>query len=223
MLQIKPARWAIVRNGTLLLPPMSTPYAIADPETGDILDFPAMTDAERDAAGFVPVEQRNWREIDEQIEQRTTPETIMENGLPVEVHGYRFIPSARQNMIANIDAQAEAQRSRLMTSFPLQVVEYQEARDEAMRFLALTVEEQAAQIEDDWPYLSGDIGVTSKLDGSGVCASLLEAAQSVRAAYELCQQQGAAIRKKRLRAKHLIEIAETVESAFLVYQSAWNE
>lgn len=47
--------------------------------------------------------------------------------------------------------------------------------------------------------------------------------QTVSARAYVNRQQGAAIRKKRLRAKHLIKIAETVESAFLVYQSAWNE
>lgn len=225
MLQHNFNRWAIVRNGELLSPVYANPYTVTDPETGDILDFPAMTAEQRQAAGFVEVGQRDWREIDETIEQRTSPELVMENGQPVEIHRYQFVPGAVQQMLVRIDEQAEAMRSATMTSHPLQVVEYQEAKDEALRFLALSPEEQATQLEVDWPYLAADIGVTATADSTeeapAYCQSLLEAATVVKLVYDYCRTRGAEIRQQRLRAKHQISIAPDAASAFEVYKKAW--
>ncbi|AGN34401.1 hypothetical protein [Rhizobium sp. P007] len=108
-----------------------------------------------------------------------------------------------------IDAAAEAERLKYITSGAGQALTYMQKSDEARRYLA--ADEPDA---DDYPLLSAEVGITAP-DIHGV-------AVIVSAAFSQWQQIGAAIEAARLGGKASIETSETAANAQAAFDSiAW--
>lgn len=213
-----PERFALIREGILLWGPGPQPYFVSL-ENGDLFEVVAHTPEERAAAGLFTVEQRDWREIDPEIEQAETPVFSIEGGRPVETWSYRFTPGAREAMRRKIDDHAEALRRQYITSAPGQLMEYDDTLREAQAASALPPEEPIAP--GRFPFLDADIGVTD-LPGAGrKVETLREAAAVVLGARDLWRQAGASIRARRLATKAAIATAATDAEAFANYRDAW--
>lgn len=110
---------------------------------------------------------------------------------------------------ANVDASAENQRLKYITSGAGQALTYMQKSDEARRFLAGENPDST-----DYPLLAAEVGITAA-DIEGV-------AIIVAAAYGQWQQIGAAIEAIRLGSKAAIDAAESIEAAQDVYEAiAW--
>lgn len=106
----------------------------------------------------------------------------------------------KSTLKANVDALAETERLKYITSGAGQALTYMQKSDEARRYLSSESPNVA-----DYPLLSAEVGITAP-DIAGV-------ATVVSAAYGQWQQIGAAIEAVRLGGKAAIDAAEDDVSA----------
>ena len=99
-----------------------------------------------------------------------------------------------------VDAIAEAERLKYITSGNGQAMTYQQKVQEAQDYLAADDPDPAS-----FPILSAEIGVTA--------SSIEEVADTILAAYQQWKQIGAAIEAIRLGGKRDVDLAEDVEAA----------
>lgn len=107
---------------------------------------------------------------------------------------------------ANVDASAEIERLKYITSGAGQALTYMQKSDEARRFLAADNPDSA-----DYPLLAAEVGITAP-DINGV-------ATIVSAAYSQWQQIGAAIESVRLASKSAIDAAATSAAAQSAFEA----
>lgn len=213
----QPNWYACVNFGEWISEPGPLPARWTSP-TGDIYNMGALTSDQRGGLGWRDVVHNNWRDIDENIEQRLTPSKSLVGNIPHVTWDYQFTPGARLAMMGMIDAQAEAIRQQAITSAPGQVMEY----DEAYRQATIAIGTTDPISEGDFPFLDADIGVTNYGNSGRKCLTVTEAAQVVVGARDAWANFGAAVRKLRLKAKNDIATAETDAQAFEIYSSAWD-
>lgn len=116
------------------------------------------------------------------------------------------IEGIRQTYKTMIDAAAETERLKYITSGAGQALTYMQKSDEARRYLS-----DANPSVSDYPLLSAEVGITAP-DIGGV-------ASVVNSAYAQWQQIGAAIEAVRLGGKASLETAETADEVKSAYQS----
>ena len=152
-----PEQYAKVVDGVIVVAPGPLPYYDRLPN-GDPVQLRG-ANADLAALGWKLVEQRGWREIDEEIEQALTPTVTLEAGKVVQTWSYGFVPAARSNMLRKIDEQAEAARANYIGAYPGQTMEYAEAYEQAKAVKALNA--GATITPGQFPFLDADIAVTS--------------------------------------------------------------
>ncbi|MFS8051572.1 hypothetical protein QD357_01975 [Rhizobium sp. BR 317] len=122
---------------------------------------------------------------------------------------YINLDAAKVALKTQIDAAAEIERLKYITSGAGQAMTYSQKADEASRYLAAT-----QPVAADYPLLSAEVGITAA-DIAGVAAI-------VDAAFKQWQTIGAAIEATRLGAKKTIEAATDVASVEAVVAAiAW--
>jgi hypothetical protein len=117
------------------------------------------------------------------------------------------LPEVKISLKAIVDAIAEAERSKYITSGSGQAMTYMQKSNEASAFLAAT-----NPVPSDYPLISAEIGITAP--------TLAEVAAIVNSAYVQWQQIGAAIEAVRLGTKVRIEAATAVDEAQAAAASA---
>jgi hypothetical protein len=205
----------IINNAIASIGPL--PYIITSADGSAVYEAATMTDEQLAAEGWLQIEQRGQRDFDPDIEVAIPLAPVLINNKPVVDWTYHFTPTCRDAMIGKIDEQAEVRRAAVATSAPLQVKEYDEAYDEAMRYMAASPEDQAA---GSWPFLSADIGVTQFPDGSFV-QNHAHAAGIIIATREVWREMAAEIRAQRLAAKSAIRNAPSDAAAHAHFVAAW--
>ncbi|ANL20373.1 hypothetical protein AMJ96_CH00605 [Rhizobium sp. N113] len=112
------------------------------------------------------------------------------------------LPVLKAMLKATIDAAAETERLRYITTGAGQALTYAQKSDEAKAWLAAV-----DPVDSDFPLLSAEVGITAQ--------SIGEVAAIVYAAYVQWQQIGSLIEAIRLGTKKAISEATTEEAARL--------
>ena len=115
----------------------------------------------------------------------------------------------RSNALGKIDRTAELIRQKFITPGAGQALVYQVKEQEASSFLAAN---PATRIDDDFPHLLGEVGLTAP-SIEEVASTILEVAHQWR-------MISAAIEKERTRLKHMVRAANTSEEVESILVSA---
>lgn len=107
---------------------------------------------------------------------------------------------------ALVDAVAETERGKYITTGSGQAMTYMQKASEAATFLAAS-----NPVASDYPLLSAEVGITA--------ATIGEVAAIVNAAFSQWQQVGATIEAVRLGAKAAIDAAETDDAAQAIFEA----
>lgn len=212
-------RYAYIQNGQTVWGPGPNPYFITL-MNGDIWELSAHTVEESEAKGIFTVTQIGKRDFDTRFEEAYTPTYSIVNGKPQETWSYGFIPTAKDNMLMAVDEHAEKLRQVLATQFPGQYHEYEEVYEEALKLLALPVDQVIP--DGTYKYLEADVDVTYSNTLGRVVANIREAADLVVETRNNWRNAGATIRSARLATKRAINDAATIQAAFSIYNDYIN-
>ena len=180
-------------------------------------EITAHTKEENEAVGIYEVEQINYREYDDRFERSNIPSYALINGLPTETWSYTFIPAAKTNMQLAVDEHAELLRTQVATKFPGQYAEYDQAYAEAM--IVMNLPENATILNEDYPYVAADIGVTYSPILERTVLTIREAAGLIVRTREDWKNFGASLRAARLAAKKNIKDSSTDQEAKAIYDT----
>lgn len=133
------------------------------------------------------------------VDGNTDYDALIDGGIVVAPHVDRLADVVAQ-LLAEIDAEAEAERLVHMTAGAGQALVYNEKAAEALRFLT-----DPAPKADDYPILAASIAIEAP--------TLAEVARLVSARRAAWTRLAAAIESVRLGTKKTIEAAGTVEAA----------
>ena len=209
-------RYAYVVDNETLWGPGPMPYFITL-TNGTGWEITAHTKEENEAVGIYEVEQINYREYDDRFERANVPSYALINGLPTETWSYTFIPAAKENMQIAVDEHAEVLRTQVATKFPGQYAEYDQAYAEAM--IVMNLPENATILNEDYPYVAADIGVTYSPILERNVLTIREAAGLIVRTREDWKIFGANLRAARLAAKKNIKDASTDQEAKAIYDT----
>ncbi|MCJ7996052.1 hypothetical protein J5N58_16665 [Rhizobium cremeum] len=123
-----------------------------------------------------------------------------DGGAPIVAVPHVDLDTLKTTVKRAIDAAAERERMRHVTSGAGQAMTYQRKAEEARACLVAT-----NPVPAEYPMLAAEIGITA--------ATLEGVAQVVNAAYEVWLSIGAQIEAARLSAKNAINAAQTAEEA----------
>ncbi len=139
---------------------------------------------------------------DELLDAQDAGEVIVvgENGEPEARWPTVDLDTLKVRLAASIDAAAENERLKYITSGAGQAMTYQRKAEEARACLVATDPQPA-----DYPMLAAEIGITA--------ATLTGVAEVVNAAYQAWLAIGAQIEAARLGAKAAIDAATTADEA----------
>ncbi|WP_419902143.1 hypothetical protein [Kiloniella sp.] len=209
-------RYAKEHDGGFEATAGALPYYIHD-ENGDPKESSTLDDLQRAAFGWHKVEQRGWRDIDQDIEIRTQGALFVEEGKPIEEWTYSFKDDARAEMLKKVDRDAENLRLTVVTPGSGQALEYERASEEAKIVKALAPEDPIT--DNDYPFLEADLNSTHSPLIGGIVTTIREAADLVLAMEGSFKVFGAAIRKVRLKAKADITAAANDQTAYDIYKA----
>jgi hypothetical protein len=193
-------------------------------------EITAHSKEENEAVGIYVVEQINFREFDDRFERSNIPSYALINDLPTETWTYTFIPAAKINMQLAVDEHAELLRTQVATKFPGQYAEYDQAYAEAMTVMNLPENEKIAyghmldttasfSLNEDYPYVAADIGITYSPILERTVETIIEAAGLIVRTRDDWKKFGASLRAARLAAKKNIKDAISDESAKAIYDA----
>lgn len=209
-------RYAYVVDDETLWGPGPMPYFITLTDN-TAWEITAHTKEENEAVGIYEVEQINYREFDDRFERLNIPSYALINGLPTETWTYTFIPAANINMQIAVDEHAELLRTQVATKFPGQYAEYDQAYAEAM--IVINLPENATILNEDYPYVAADIGVTYSPILERTVLTIREAAGLIVGTREDWKNFGASLRAARLAAKKNIKDSSTNQEAKAIYDN----
>lgn len=205
--EVHPKLWARVQNGVITRNPGPRPFRIDD------VIVQEWTDQEMNKAGFQRVLVDYEDQFDPDIQSMLEPIDTLKNGQVVRTMVYEFQPSARIKMLQKINDHYNDLAKREEQITPLLLTEYREVENEARR-----AAKSPNPSPEDFPFLSADIGVTRKKDGT-VVSSISEAAEVVRRRASELRSRLVDFRNQRLSARADIREAVSDEVAFSVYRS----
>jgi hypothetical protein len=208
----------VTPHGEIDVPAQPLPHFVAD-RNGNVLQSSTLNDQQLRAIGWLKIEQRDHQEPDPAIQQGSRSVVFWDGDTPVEQWTFTFVPGARDAMAQRIDEAAERKRAQIAVSAPLQVKEYDEAYDEAVRYLAQ--EDHSGDQPGDWPFLEADIGRT-RLPDDSVVQTLAQAAALIVATRDAWRQACAQIRNVRLGGKAAVRDAPTDAAAHAQMQATIN-
>jgi hypothetical protein len=222
-------RYAYVVDDETLWGPGPMPYFITL-TNGTAWEITAHTKEENEAVGIYVVEQINYREYDDRFETVDDRSYAVINGLPTETWSYTFIPAAKINMQFAVDEHAELLRTQVATKFPGQYAEYDQAYAEAMTVMNLPENEKIAydhmldatasfSLNEDFPYVAADIGITYSPILERTVETIIEAAELIVRTRDDWKKFGASLRTARLAAKKNIKDASTDQEAKAIYDA----
>lgn len=124
----------------------------------------------------------------------TVPDDLAAGIRSMDLSPAMLLPSIKAGLIAQVNAEAEAERLKYITAGASQALTYQEKLAQARACLA-----EASPVAADYPMLENEIGISG--------ASLQDVAQAIVDAYAAWQQVGAAIEKVRMAGNKAISEA----------------
>jgi hypothetical protein len=202
-------------NGEIDVPAQPLPFFVND-RAGNPHESSTMTEQQLRDIGWLKIEQRQYQDIDPGIQVAARGVVFWDGPIPVEQWQYEFVPGARDVMAQRIDEAAERKRGQLAVSAPLQVKEYDEAYDEAVRYLAQ--QDHSGDQPGDWPFLEADLGRT-KLPDESTVQTLDQAAALIVATRDAWRLACAQIRTVRLGGKAAVRDAMTDEHAYTLMKA----
>lgn len=145
--------------------PKLLPYRWSHPATGDIEALRTKTQQELKALGWEPLRVVDVDEApDETIGEMRIEPVKISDGKPTVVRRLVFTEKSRDRMKERVDQEAGRKRMSYISGGSGQEIEYAEklweARDLLRRFGRDMTDEEFREVQDEYPYIKEDIGVT---------------------------------------------------------------